>query len=290
MALRRSLSQRLFTAPNRDSSSPITTNLEHAHIPPSSTAAPPDAVEPHFNRQFLTSPGFLRRFLQHRVTNNSLLPSFTLKLREKLNSLNPSRDHRLRLAGLNSPPPTAEERFNVSTADAKKVLRFIQLEKVRESVRNIPASTIHYGEFVRICCDACGNRDVGSEFAKTLDQSGDVIVLGDVVFLHPDQVAKSMENLMSQSIAMPNDPRRQELAHLETEKALIDQKAQSQVRRELYFGLGFLALQTVAFMRLTFWELSWDVMEPICFFVTSFQYVLAYVFFLRTYKEPTFDG
>uniref|UniRef100_A0A3Q7F0F6 Calcium uniporter protein C-terminal domain-containing protein n=1 Tax=Solanum lycopersicum TaxID=4081 RepID=A0A3Q7F0F6_SOLLC len=43
-------------------------------------------------------------------------------------------------------------------------------------------------------------------------------------------------------------------------------------------------------MRLTFWELSWDVMEPICFYVTSFYCMAGYTFFLRTAKEPSFEG
>ncbi|XP_022895403.1 calcium uniporter protein 4, mitochondrial-like [Olea europaea var. sylvestris] len=98
-----------------------------------------------------------------------------------------------------------------------------------------------------------------------------------------------MEKIISQSITMPNDPRRKELDQLEKQKALIDRKAQSVVRGELYCGLGFLVLQTLGFMRLT-WELGWDVMEPICFFVTSLHFALAYAFFLRTSKEPTFEG
>lgn len=99
-----------------------------------------------------------------------------------------------------------------------------------------------------------------------------------------------METIISQSIAIPNDPRRRELDQMEKQKALIDQRAQSFVRGELYCGLGFLVLQTLGFMRLTFWELSWDVMEPICFFVTSLHFAAAYGFFLRTSKEPSFEG
>ena len=104
------------------------------------------------------------------------------------------------------------------------------------------------------------------------------------------QVAKSMETLISQSIATPNDPRREELEQMEKQKSVIDQKAKTLVQGELYCGLGFLVLQTLGFMRLTFWELSWDVMEPICFFVTSLHFAGAYAFFLRTSKEPSFEG
>ncbi|KAK4429150.1 Calcium uniporter protein 4, mitochondrial [Sesamum alatum] len=297
MALRRTLSKRLFRATTPDSPPPITTLLRSPH-------PPPHAAKAHFRREFLTSPdsGFFRRFLQKRAINNhsspNALPSFlTLpvgeKLREKLKSINiTGDDQRLRLDGLSPPLPTTaeEEGFRVGAADAKRVLRFVQMEKVREKLRNIPASTIQYGEYLRVCCDVAGNRETGLEFAKALDESGNVIVLGGVVFLQPDQVAKSIEELISRSIAMPNDPRRKELNSLENEKARIDEKARSIVHRELYCGLGFWFLQTMGFMRLTFWELSWDVMEPICFFVTSLHFALAYAFFLRTSKEPTFEG
>lgn len=103
-------------------------------------------------------------------------------------------------------------------------------------------------------------------------------------------MAKSVATVISEATATPNDPRKRELEQMEKQKSEIDQKAKSLVRRELYCGLGFLMAQTLGFMRLTFWELSWDVMEPICFFVTSFHFAMGYGFFLRTSTEPTFEG
>lgn len=105
------------------------------------------------------------------------------------------------------------------------------------------------------------------------------------------QVAKVLGGLIPlQGTANLHDPRRRELEELEKQKALIDTKADSLVRRELWGGLAYLVLQTAAFMRLTFWELSWDVMEPICFYVTSIYFMGCYAFFLRTSKEPSFEG
>lgn len=99
-----------------------------------------------------------------------------------------------------------------------------------------------------------------------------------------------MEAMIKQTSILPNDPRKEELVLLETTKKCIDIEAQRIVKAELYCGLGFLAVQTICFMRLTFWELSWDVMEPICFFVTSIHFILGYLFFLRTSTEPSFEG
>lgn len=77
---------------------------------------------------------------------------------------------------------------------------------------------------------------------------------------------------------------------MEKQKAAIDQKARALVRRELWCGLVFLVVQTAGFMRLTFWELTWDVMEPICFYLTSIYFMASYAFFLRTSMEPSFQG
>ncbi|XP_051123623.1 calcium uniporter protein 4, mitochondrial [Andrographis paniculata] len=288
MALRRALSKRLSFPAKLDSPSPITTVA--------ATTDPPTSQSTDTKSQFQRG-GFFRRFLQRRAINHhsSVLPSGILSLpvgeslRERIKSMNNAGDHQ-------SGPrpdvfnPAKEVGFRIGAADVKKVLRLVKMEEIRERLRNIPANAIPYDEFVAVCADACGNTETALQFAKAFDESGNVVVLGNVVFLRPHQVAKSMEKLITDSIATPEDPRKQELETLQREKALIDEEARSKVQLELYFGLGFLGLQTLGFMRLTFWELSWDVMEPICFFATSLHFAIAYAFFLRTSKEPSFEG
>ncbi|EOA13784.1 hypothetical protein CARUB_v10026877mg [Capsella rubella] len=200
-----------------------------------------------------------------------------------------------RIVGINIEsvaPPRREEAavMGLSISETKKLLRIYQTEKVKARLREIPKSSVSYFEFVRICCESCGNDEQGSLIANSLDHSGCVVVLGNIVFLHPHQIVKSMEAMIKQTSPLPNDPRKEELLQLETTKKCIDIKAKRIVKAELYCGLGFLAVQTIGFMRLTFWELSWDVMEPICFFVTSIHFILGYLFFLRTSTEPSFEG
>lgn len=105
------------------------------------------------------------------------------------------------------------------------------------------------------------------------------------------QVVKAIQGLLPVPVPHLTDPRlKEELEAMEEQKAAIDQKAEMMVRRELWLGLAYMVIQTAAFMRLTFWELSWDVMEPICFYVTSIYCMAGYAFFLRTSKEPSFEG
>jgi calcium uniporter protein, mitochondrial len=107
------------------------------------------------------------------------------------------------------------------------------------------------------------------------------------------QVVKAIEKAIPVRHALPvdeNNPASEELKAMEAQKADIDRTAESRVHRELWYGLAYLVIQTAGFMRLTFCELSWDVMEPICFYVSSMYFMAGYAFFLRTKKEPSFEG
>ncbi|KAM0938798.1 putative calcium uniporter protein [Dioscorea sansibarensis] len=105
------------------------------------------------------------------------------------------------------------------------------------------------------------------------------------------QVVKAVESSISMNTRMKRrEEEDEELREMEEKKREIDEEAGRKARRELWCGLGFMVAQTAGFMRLTFWELSWDVMEPICFFFTSLSFMAGYAFFLRTSKDPSFEG
>ncbi|KAL0726235.1 hypothetical protein Bca4012_022328 [Brassica carinata] len=277
MAMRKLLSQRLFNVPKMASQG----GLMNCRISSSSLAVrvpkePGEAtVDPEPGESWM-----------------DMKMMFGESLREKLRE-----NDRIRLDGLLPPvkhAAAAEETEALgllTVRDAKKLLRAAQIEVVKTKLAETGKSWIHYSEFVRLCNDSCLDPAQGPWMAKMLDDSGNVIVLGDYVCLRPDQVTKSIEGLLPlPQIRNPNDPRRKELKELEATKKVIDEKAHSLVRRELWAGLGYLILQTAGFMRLTFWELTWDVMEPICFYVTSVYFMAGYAFFLRTAKEPSFEG
>ncbi|CAK9142334.1 unnamed protein product [Ilex paraguariensis] len=86
-----------------------------------------------------------------------------------------------------------------------------------------------------------------------------------------------------------DDPSRDELKQLQEKKEKIDMLAHKQVRRILWTGLGLSVVQVGLFFRLTFWEFSWDVMEPIAFFTTTTGIVIGYAYFLFTSRDPTYQ-
>lgn len=185
MALRRTISKRLFDKK--------LTNYSPAPV------IHQNGAKTNFQRELITSPdstnddkGFFRRFLQRRSINQSSgkLPEFFSvpvgeKLREKLWPINyGSVENRIRFDGLRAP----ENVGGMSVQEAKKILRSARLEKLRSTLKKIPANSVEYSEFVKICSDVCENNEQGLECAKMLDDAGNVIVLGNIVFLRPDQV------------------------------------------------------------------------------------------------------
>ncbi|GLT73829.1 hypothetical protein SLA2020_456620 [Shorea laevis] len=302
MALRRTLAKRLLNG-RTVTSLEVAPEPEHGTISPLplKNILPQNAAKINFHREYLSLSGFVERsFFQryhYRKSSNQSVSAeafpFGDKLREKLRAININGD-RLRLEGLISPPaidPVTGDSFRkFSSEDARNLLRICVMEKLKAKLKKIPENSISYSEFLQICVEACGNEEQGFEFSKLLDESGNVIVFGSVVLLRPGQVARLIETIISQSVGLPNDPRKRELDQMEQQKAMIDQKAKALVHGELWCGLGFLMVQTLGAMRLTFWELSWDVMEPICFFVTSLHFAFGYAFFLRTSTEPSFEG
>ncbi|KAM3286321.1 calcium uniporter protein 2, mitochondrial [Capsicum chacoense] len=294
MAFKKIVAQRLFSAYKITRPSLTTCRICSSTMTKSIAGSNPDKIAPDPGEG-----GYFRRSL-HRssVFQSPELRSIPIgeKLLQKLRGMDIAKD-RIRLDGLIPPPEMSanleeeEEEEKFSVEDAKKVLRLAQLEAVKSRIRQLEKDWITYPEFIQICNGACSNTDQAIEFAKMLDQSGIVIVLGNAVFLKPDKVVKAMEGLMPLPLAQPKDPQlMEEFQQMEEKKSAMDKKAEQLVQRELWCGLGFFVIQTAAFMRLTFWELTWDVMEPICFYVTSFYCMAGYAFFLRTSKEPTYEG
>lgn len=91
------------------------------------------------------------------------------------------------------------------------------------------------------------------------------------------------------ALTSEDDPMRDELKRLQAKKEEIDVMAHRQVRQILWSGLGMAVIQVGLFFRLTFWEFSWDVMEPIAFFTTATGIVVGYAYFLITSRDPTYQ-
>ena len=98
---------------------------------------------------------------------------------------------RIRLDGLTPPPEVAAEE-GLTVEVARKLLNAAQLDGVKLRLREMEKTWISYSEFVGVCCESCSDLENGILVARSLDESGIVVVIGNLVLLKPEQVKISI--------------------------------------------------------------------------------------------------
>ncbi|CAM6109901.1 unnamed protein product [Calypogeia fissa] len=178
----------------------------------------------------------------------------------------------------------------MNVAESRKILQKVNAVALKKRLKSDPRDSFSYRELLDFIKESgvVANDEEAMRFARILDEAGVVLIFRENVFIHPERVAKLVAHALPFAVVPPSDPRRAELMTLEQEKAEIDVIAHKQVRRYLWTGLLALTCQAALFFRLTFWELSWDVMEPIAFFVGSAGLIIGYTYFLFTARDPTY--
>ncbi|XP_044268420.1 calcium uniporter protein, mitochondrial isoform X2 [Tribolium madens] len=77
----------------------------------------------------------------------------------------------------------------------------------------------------------------------------------------------------------------QEILPLEEKKLELEQVANRRSNWMAWAGLGLMSVQFGILARLTWWEYSWDIMEPVTYFVTYGTAMAAYAYFVLTREE-----
>ncbi|CAA3022438.1 calcium uniporter 5, mitochondrial-like [Olea europaea subsp. europaea] len=176
-------------------------------------------------------------------------------------------------------------------AEAKGLMRLVNVEALKEKLGMDNKEMILYSELLK-ACESFGiakSADEAAAFARVLDEAGVILLFRDKVYLHPDKVVDLVRKAVPLALLPEDDPSKYELKKLQEKKEEIDVLAHKQVRRILWTGLGLAVFQVGLFFRLTFWEFSWDVMEPIAFFSTTTGIVIGYAYFLITSRDPTYQ-
>jgi calcium uniporter protein, mitochondrial len=146
---------------------------------------------------------------------------------------------------------------------------------------------------------SCGVADVASS-RRRLAAAG-VILLGDgVVLLRP--MAFALASLKAGGGAVDALPaiaqaQRNELERLRTELAEMQPKLDKALARvagwrKMVWGgaLTFSGAQLAVISRLTYFDLDWDIMEPISYFITTGTALAFYTYFMFHRKEHSYVG
>lgn len=184
MAFKKSLAQRLFNISKISSQSITNCRISSSSVGgtiSTRTSEANIAPDPGDN-------GVFRRFLHKRTGFQPELRSAQIagnNIVEKLREMDIARN-RIRLDGITPPAELVDD--GVTVEDARKLLKVAQLEMVKSRLRDSPKSCVTVSEFIRICSEYCSDQDQAVKIAKMLDDSAAVIILGDIVFLRPEQV------------------------------------------------------------------------------------------------------
>ncbi|KAL7284876.1 hypothetical protein ACG7TL_002189 [Trametes sanguinea] len=81
-----------------------------------------------------------------------------------------------------------------------------------------------------------------------------------------------------------------ELAHMEEIKKQCDDEAHRGARRMAVGGFGILVIYWGVVARLTFWDLGWDIMEPITYLSGLSMVILGYMWFLVRGREVSYSS
>ena len=73
-----------------------------------------------------------------------------------------------------------------------------------------------------------------------------------------------------------------ELDPLETQRKELEKGVETRTNVFVWGGLAFMAVQFGFLARLTWWEYSWDIMEPVTYFVTYATSMACYAYFVLT--------
>ena len=76
-----------------------------------------------------------------------------------------------------------------------------------------------------------------------------------------------------------------ELHPLEQQRDEIIKHADERTKTETWIGLGLMSFQFGFLARLTWWEYSWDIMEPFTYFITYGSAMAGYAYFVLTRQE-----
>lgn len=159
--------------------------------------------------------------------------------------------------------------------------------------QNTPISTIVLEPFTIKINDTLYNLEPPSSFAKSQEaEAGKITAEQDLeeikklvskLYLHLNveqfetkrehEVVKELENL--KLTLQPMEQTREELSLI----------AKKHTNRMVWFGLGLMGIQAGIMARLTWFDYSWDIVEPISYFVSYSAVVGTYAYFVLTRKE-----
>ncbi|XP_066156003.1 calcium uniporter protein, mitochondrial [Euwallacea fornicatus] len=122
-------------------------------------------------------------------------------------------------------------------------------------------------------------RLVGQEVEKLLEVKDVINKLYQALHVQDHQVSKERQ------LMLELEGLQQQIQPLEDARNQIEIVAHKRSNWLAWAGLGLMSVQFGILARLTWWEYSWDIMEPVTYFVTYGTVMATYAYFVLTKQE-----
>lgn len=130
-----------------------------------------------------------------------------------------------------------------------------------------------------VALEAPGREELAklSDVRQLVGQLYEALHVGEFKLSREQELGKQLEALAK------------ELAPLEEQRAELLRHAEDRSAGLTWLGLGLMSLQFGVLARLTWWEYSWDIMEPVTYFVTYGTAIAGYAYFVMTRQEFMYE-
>jgi hypothetical protein len=205
--------------------------------------------------------------------------------------------------GLTTTRPTTAADNNATSpqktplADVQGLLDSLSALRLRDELSAASDATpyVPHARLLEIVRET-GAADTAAEAERVADalvRAGVVLRLGGVVYLRPHEVAEMvLASVPSDGAAAAGRLREieGELEALDRAHADIVAQARRWPRFWLGAGCAAFAAQLAGFIYLCYWELSWDVVEPLACFVSMGWTLVAWLYFLARGSALDYDA
>jgi len=197
----------------------------------------------------------------------------------------------------------------VDNADLQVLMERDHFVKLKQKIQNDQRKSMSVQDFYTLCKEEGLQQPQADRLVQSLSDSGTLLhfpnstntKLKDTIFLRPQDLNTAVHSLLDQntpaSLKLEADATQAEidtlneqLAPLKKQREDLERKANRRANVVIFSGLGYCVVQFLAIGRLTWWELSWDVMEPVTYMLTFATALIGYGFFVLTGSEYSYEG
>ncbi|KAJ0033736.1 hypothetical protein NQD34_000843 [Periophthalmus magnuspinnatus] len=155
---------------------------------------------------------------------------------------------------------------------------------INDNVHDVhsPEKGTHFEDLYLLCCTVSqftffSAVAISSEHALELEDMKHMVHLLHTALNLPEHHLQKERELLEKL-----DSLKQELSPLEKMKADLSRKAEFHSSKALWTGMALLSVQGGALAWLTWWVYSWDVMEPVTYFITYATSMGAFAYYVLT--------